>query len=174
MWWIALIPIVVIGFTLLNRFQTKRYEESGLKNQQSDQLKKEIIQRLIDAGIDMTDNIVINGHFTISVSHVWKSTSYYSFLIVFTEHGKEVSLYNYIPDEPDITLVGKFGLNRIKVKNTKEIAYSFIFFDDEMKEVQSVEAYKDIMPTKSEYQIQYPQSEEIEMLINKLESENIL
>lgn len=171
MWWIILIPILVMGFISFSRFQIKKYEKTELYEQHSQQLKGELVKRLNENGIETINKIIVNGHFTKSISHFWTSTSYYSFLIIFNPKNRKFDLYNYVPDESKIAFIGSFKSRQVRIRNIKDIYYTFIFFDKNGKKVQSVEAYKQIVPGSSEFQIQYPQEKEIELIINQIEGD---
>ncbi|EPH77722.1 hypothetical protein D929_00047 [Enterococcus faecalis 02-MB-P-10] len=166
--WVIIAIGFVVGYSLYYQYHFKKYKESGLKEEHTEILKEELKKKITDSGIDLKGKIVLNGHFTKQVSHLWQTTTYYSYLIIFSEDQRNIELYGYIPDGEEILHLGSFFPQQISIHNKSDVLFNFIFHDENMKQVYSVQVLKEILPQESELQIQYPQTEELSLFIKKL------
>jgi hypothetical protein len=164
MWWFLLIIVFVAGYTIYYKVSMKKYQESGLMEEHNSQLKEEIRKLLELESSNLSDKLFVNGHFTRQTSFLLNKTTYYSYVLVFDVNNSPIIVYSYLPEEKDIQLVGEYPLSQIKAIPYGSVGTNYLFHDETGKQLFSVQTVADVLPSASEYQLNYSQPKEYQAL----------
>lgn len=167
MMWIIVIFSAVIGYCVFYNIRLKQYNQSGLRAEEDNDLKNQIKDLLHWAGVDLTDRIFVNGHFTKQTSLVLNKTTYYSYILLFNKESGPIEVYSYLPEDKMIELVGSFFVDQITPKPYSSVGTNYLFHDEDGKHLFTVQTLAEDLPGSSEYQISYGQQEEYQALRNR-------
>lgn len=168
MMWIIVVFAAVISYCIFYNVRLKQYNQSGLREEEDSELKNQIKDLLVWAGVDLRDKIFVNGHFTKQTTLVMNKTTYYSYILLFDKNSGPIDVYSYLPDEKKIQLVGSFSEDQITAKPYASVGTNYLFHDRDGKELFTVQTLAEDLPGSSEYQISYGQREEYQALRGRL------
>lgn len=158
----------MIGYCVFYNIRLKQYNESGLRAEEDLELKNQLRALLLEKGIDLSNKIFVNGHFTKEKVMLVRMTTFYSYVLVFHPDSGLITVYNYLPDESELQFVGDFALEQITAKPYASVGTNYLFHDQEGKHLFTVQTLAEDLPGSSEYQLSYGQREEYEALRKRL------
>lgn len=158
----------MIGYCVFYNIRLKQYKESGLRAEEDLELKNQLRALLLEKGVDLSNKIFVNGHFTKEKVMLIRTTTFYSYVLVFHPQSGPITVYSYLPDESELRFVGDFAQEQIKAKPYASVGINYLFHDDAGKHIFTVQTLAEDLPGSSEYQLSYGQREEYEALRKRL------
>lgn len=169
MWLVTLTILLIFGYSLFYRIQLKKYNESHLVERHQDDLKEQLICLLMTNHIDSENMIIVNGHFLRKTIHLWSTTTYYSYVILLSSDSPLILLYSYSLRKNQLIFINAFSSQQIEIKYKSDIQINLAFWNENKNLVATVHVDIEPIPQDSCNQIKFPQKEEVNFLLKKIE-----
>lgn len=160
---VVLIPIIgIIGMFVYTWYQRKQLavyfkDKDGQKEEEDRRLLKLVLSIIHRTEEAIQDKIVVNGHFITQTVLVRKTTTYYSYVILYDSILEEAELISYNPDSKESSSLGVFRKDAIEAIDLGgQTNYLFHEATTE-KLLYSVQTIAHDVSRQGEYEIRYSQ-----------------
>jgi hypothetical protein len=161
--WLA--PVCFIGVYIYSFYSykaSKRYfkDESGEKAKEDLRLKSMLQGMIAKCDPDFKDKVLLNGHFVKRTELVVKITKYYSYALTLDPEKGTIDVYSYNPETKIVKTVGTFLKTAVKAVDLSLARTNYIFFDENGKQLFSVNTMGEDYAYEDENEIRFSQFEE--------------